>query len=49
MFFTGTPVSPKTDHHDIAEILLKVALNTKTLTYNKYKTYLYIFHAIFII
>ena len=22
----------KTDHHDIAEILLKVALNTKTLT-----------------
>ena len=32
----GIPVSPnnKTDHHDIAEILLKVALNTKTLTYN---------------
>ena len=30
----GTPVSTtnKTDHHDIAEILLKVALNTITLT-----------------
>jgi hypothetical protein len=27
--FSGTPVSStnKTDHHDIAEILLKVALN----------------------
>jgi hypothetical protein len=37
----GTPLSPpknsKTDHHDIAEILLKVALNTKSLppTLNK--------------
>ena len=31
-FSLGTPVSStnKTDHHDIAEILLKVALNTKT-------------------
>jgi membrane-anchored protein YejM (alkaline phosphatase superfamily) len=30
----GTPVSStnKTDHHDIAEIVLKVALNTITLT-----------------
>ena len=30
-FSPGTPVSTtnKTDHHDIAEILLKVALNTK--------------------
>jgi hypothetical protein len=30
----GTPVSStnKTDHHDITEILLKVALNTITLT-----------------
>jgi hypothetical protein len=33
-FSTGTPVSfnDKIDHHDIAEILLKVALNTITLT-----------------
>jgi hypothetical protein len=33
-FFAGTPVSPinKTDRHDIAEILLKVALSTITLT-----------------
>ena len=31
---TGTPVSStnKTDHHDIAEILLKVTLSTITLT-----------------
>jgi len=30
--FPGTPVSSKkTDHHDITEILLKVALNTITL------------------
>jgi hypothetical protein len=31
--FTGTPVSStnKTDHHDITEILLKVALNTIAL------------------
>jgi hypothetical protein len=30
----GTPVftTNKTDHHDITEILLKVALNTITLT-----------------
>jgi len=30
-FSPGTPASstPKTDRHDIAEILLKVALNTK--------------------
>jgi hypothetical protein len=30
-FFPGTPVSStnKTDHHNITEILLKVALNTK--------------------
>jgi hypothetical protein len=30
----GTPVDPtnKTDRHDIAEILLKVALSTITLT-----------------
>ena len=34
VFFLGTPVSStnKTDHHDITEILLKVALNTITLT-----------------
>jgi hypothetical protein len=33
-FSPGTPVSStnKTDRHDITEILLKVALNTKTLT-----------------
>ena len=33
-FSRGTPVSStnKTDHHDITEILLKVALNTITLT-----------------
>jgi hypothetical protein len=33
-FSPGTPVSSinKTDNHDIAEILLKVALNTTTLT-----------------
>jgi len=36
--FSGTPVSStnKTDHHDITEILLKVALNTITLTPVKY-------------
>jgi hypothetical protein len=35
-FFPGTLVSStnKTDHHDITEILLKVALNTITLTLN---------------
>jgi hypothetical protein len=34
-FSLGTPVSStnKTDNHDIAEILLKVALNTTTLTH----------------
>jgi hypothetical protein len=33
-FSLGTPVSStnKTDHHDISEILLKVALNTIALT-----------------
>jgi hypothetical protein len=33
----GTPVSStnKTDRHDITEILLKVALNTITLTPNR--------------
>jgi len=33
-FFTGTPVSStnKADRHDITEILLKVVLNTITLT-----------------
>jgi hypothetical protein len=35
--FSGTPVSSinKTDRHDITEILLKVALNTITLTPNQ--------------
>jgi hypothetical protein len=34
LFSPGTPVSStnRTDRHDIAEILLKVALNTITLT-----------------
>ena len=38
----GTPVSStnKTDHHDIIEILLKVALNTITLTPFEYCKYL---------
>jgi hypothetical protein len=33
-FFSGNPVSSinNTDHHDITEILLRVALNTITLT-----------------
>ena len=33
-FSLGTPISStnKTDHHDITEILLKVALNSKTIT-----------------
>jgi hypothetical protein len=35
-FFPGTLVSfiNKTDRHNIAEILLKVALNTTTQTFN---------------
>jgi len=35
-FSSGTPVSStnKTDRHDIAEILLKVVLNTITLTHS---------------
>ena len=35
-FSSGTPVSPsnKTDRHDITEILLKVTLNTITLTHH---------------
>jgi hypothetical protein len=34
-FFSGTPVSSanKTDRHDIAELLLKVSLNTISLAY----------------
>ena len=37
-FFSGTPVSStnKSDRHDIAEILSKVALNTITLTTTLY-------------
>jgi hypothetical protein len=40
-FFLGTPVSStnKTDHHDITEILLKVALNNITLIPNHPITY----------
>jgi hypothetical protein len=43
-FSQGTPVSSanKTDHHDIAEILLKVALNTITLTLYTYPLTLHI-------
>jgi hypothetical protein len=39
-FSPGTPVSShnKTDSHDIAEILLKMALNTITLTLMKIKS-----------
>jgi hypothetical protein len=35
-FSPDTPVSStnKTDHHDVIEILLKVALNTITITLN---------------
>jgi hypothetical protein len=37
-FSSGLPVSStnKTDHHDITEILLKVALNTSKLLKNKH-------------
>ena len=40
-FFPGTPVSStnKTDHHDITEIVLKVALNTTTPAVLIYATY----------
>jgi hypothetical protein len=46
-FSPGTLVSSinKTDHHDITEILLKVALNTITLTLQK--NYLTIEHLFF--
>jgi len=39
-FSPGTPASSttKTGRHDIAEILLKVALNTKNQPINQYKT-----------
>jgi hypothetical protein len=39
LFYPGTPVSTvnQTYHHDIAEILLKVALNTKTLIHIQQK------------
>jgi hypothetical protein len=44
-FSPGTPVSftNKSDRHDIAEILLKVALNTITLTHNYLRSKLLIF------
>ena len=40
-FSPGTPVSStkKNDHHDITEILLKVALNTTTHSSNQYPKY----------
>ena len=39
-FSPGTPIfsTNKTDRHDIAEILLKVALNTITLTLNLFSS-----------
>lgn len=39
--FSRSPVSSrnKTDHHDISDILLKVALSTKVLTPNLYFTF----------
>jgi len=39
VFFPGTPVSStnKTDRHNIAEILLKVTLNTITLTFTPFR------------
>jgi hypothetical protein len=44
-FSPGAPVSSanNTDRHDIAEILLKVALNTITLTLYIGKSYLYVY------
>jgi hypothetical protein len=38
LFSLGTPVSStnKTDHHDITEMLLKVALNTINLNLKSY-------------
>ena len=38
-FFPGPPISStnKTDHHDITEILLKVALNTINQSINLYQ------------
>ena len=45
-FSLGTPVSStnKTDHHDITEILLKVELNTITLTQDKEVNSMCLFH-----
>jgi len=44
-FSPGSPVSStnKTDGHDITEILLKVALNTITLTLNYIERYMYMY------
>jgi hypothetical protein len=42
-FFPGSPVSSsyKIDGHNITEILLKIALNTITLTLNYIERYMY--------
>ena len=42
----GTPVSPtnKTDRHDITDILLKVALNTITLTTHPHPRSMYLYY-----
>jgi hypothetical protein len=37
LFSLGTSSTNKNDHHNISEILLKVALNTINQTYNKGK------------
>ena len=49
LFRSGTPVSStnKTDHHDITEILLKVALSTITLTLNLWMMQLKIYFFLF--
>jgi hypothetical protein len=48
-FSPGTPASSttKTGRHDIAEILLKVALNTKIQIYSDLSRYVSNFHAVF--
>ena len=50
-FYPGTPVSStnKTDLHDIAEILLKVALNTITPTLIKTKHTIWYVHTFFLL
>ena len=42
-FSSGTPVSNKTDRHDITEILLKVALYTITIAHSHIRSTIYTF------